>query len=135
MSDETRKKWYPSGKDTGSELGTKALEGTGAGAAIGGAVGGTLGALAAVGTNLPHPGPWPGRRRSARGRAGRGRGGRPDRRRHRRAGRLGHPEDRAKTYEDGLQQGGAVMGVSTRSDEDADYLRNQWKGPGEHVHR
>jgi len=47
----------------------------------------------------------------------------------------GIPEERAKTYEAGLQQGGAVMGVNTRSEEDADYLKNQWKGQGEHVYR
>src|SRR4051794_34089566 len=56
MSDETRDRWYPEGGATDSELGTKALEGTGAGAAIGGLVGGTLAALAAVGTSLIIPG-------------------------------------------------------------------------------
>ena len=137
MSDETRSRWYSSGDANGadSELGTKALEGTGAGAAIGGVVGGTLGALAAIGTSLVIPGlglvvagPL------AAGLAGAGAGGLT-------GGLLGAlvgwgiPEDRAKTYEVGLQQGGAVMGVTPRSDEDAEYLQGQWKGQGEHVYR
>ena len=135
MSDETRSRWYPSGDATDSELGTKALEGTGAGAAIGGVVGGTLGALAAVGTSLLIPGlglvvagPL------AAGLAGAGAGGLT-------GGLLGAlvgwgiPEDRAKTYEAGLQQGGAVMGVTPRSDEDAEYLLGQWRGQGEHIYR
>ena len=135
MSDQTRTRWYPSGNGSGSELGTKALEGTGAGAAIGGAVGGTLGALAAMGTILVIPGlglvvagPL------AAGLAGAGAGGLF-------GGVLGAlvgwgiPEDRAKTYEAGLHQGGAVMGVTPRSDEDAGYLQDKWKGSGEHVYR
>src|SRR4051812_72151 len=144
MSDETRKKWYPSGDGSGSELGSKALEGTGAGAAIGGGGGGGrggpgagggdpgvpppprggVGALAAIGTNLVLPGlglvvvgPL------AAGLAGAGAGGLT-------GGAIGAlvgwgiPEERAKTYKTGLQQGGAVMGVNARSEEDAEYLRN-----------
>jgi hypothetical protein len=123
MSEETRRSWYPSNDAPGSDLGTKALEGTGAGAAIGGAVGGTLGALAALGTSLVIPGlglivAGP----VAAGLAGAGAGGLT-------GGLIGAlvgwgiPEDRAKTYETGLQQGGAVMGVAPRSGEDADDLR------------
>ena len=47
MSDETRNKYFPSDRPADTELGSKALEGTGAGAAIGGAVGGVLGAAGA----------------------------------------------------------------------------------------
>ena len=136
MSDETRRRWYPADQQPDSELGTKALEGTGAGAAIGGAVGGTLVALAAIGTNLVIPGlglvvagPL------AAGLAGAGAGGLT-------GGLIGAlvgwgiPEDRAKTYEAGIQQGGAVLGVSPRSDEDAGYLQEEWKRhSGEHVYR
>lgn len=133
MSDETRNKWYPEGSAEESELGTKALEGTGAGAAIGGAVGGTLGAIAAIGTNLVMPGlglvvagPL------AAGLAGAGAGGLT-------GGLIGTmigwgiPEEEAKSYETGLKQGGTVMGVSPRSREDVDYLQNQWKDQGEYV--
>lgn len=130
MSDETRTKWFASGNGTTSGLGTKALEGTGAGAAIGGAVGGTLGALAAIGTSLLIPGlglvvagPL------AAGLAGAGAGGL--------IGALigwGIPEDRARSYEAGIKQGGAVMGVTPRSDDDAEYLQSQWRGQGEHVY-
>jgi hypothetical protein len=135
MSDETRDRWLASGDGAKSELGTKALEGTGTGAAISGAVGGTLGALAAIGTSLIIPGlglvvagPL------AAGLAGVGAGGL--------AGGLigalagwGIPEDRARTYEAGLKQGGVVMGVSPRSDEDAEYIQGAWRGHGEHVYR
>jgi hypothetical protein len=135
MSDETRQKWFPSGEASGSDLGTKAMEGTGAGAAIGGAVGGTLAAIAAIGTNLVMPGlglvvagPL------AAGLAGAGAGGLT-------GGLIGAlvgwgiPEDRAKTYEAGIRQGGVVMGISPRSEEDADYLHKEWKNSGEHVYR
>ena len=44
MSDETRSKYFPSDRPADTELGSKALEGTGAGAAIGGTVGGVLAA-------------------------------------------------------------------------------------------
>ena len=56
MSDETRNKYFPSDRPADTELGSKALEGTGAGAAIGGTVGGVLAALAAIGTSLVIPG-------------------------------------------------------------------------------
>ena len=137
MTDETRDRWLASGDGSDSGLGTKALEGTGAGAgaAVGGAVGGTLGALAAIGPGLLVPGlglvvagPL------AAGLAGAGAGGL--------AGGLigaligwGIPEDRARTYQAGLKQGGVVMGVSPRSEEDAEYLQSQWRGHGEHVYR
>ena len=54
MSDDTRKKHFSDDTDTG--LGSKALEGAGAGGAIGGTVGAILAALATVGTTLAIPG-------------------------------------------------------------------------------
>ncbi len=136
MSDETRNKYFPSDSAADTELGSKALEGTGAGAAIGGTVGGVLAALAAIGTSLVLPGlglviagPL------AAGLAGAGAGGLT-------GGLIGAlvgsgiPEEHAKTYESGIKQGGMVLGVNPRSDEDAEYFEREWKSnQGENVYR
>jgi hypothetical protein len=48
----------------------------------------------------------------------------------------GIPEDRAKEYESGVKEGGIVMGVNPRSDEDAEYFENDWRNNrGEHIYR
>lgn len=134
MSDETRDKYYKDGADT--ELGNKALEGTGAGAAIGGTLGAIIGGVAAIGTNLILPGlgliVWG---PLAAALAGAGAGGA--------TGGLvgaligaGIPEDRAKAYETGINEGGTVVGVKPRNAEDADYFENEWKGyKGESIYR
>ncbi|MBD0325971.1 MAG: hypothetical protein ICV68_06055 [Pyrinomonadaceae bacterium] len=135
MSDETRKRHFTDdGRET--ELGNKALEGAGTGAAIGGTVGATLAAIAAIGTSVALPGlglivagPL------AAGLAGAGAGGAT-------GGIIGAligagiPEERVKHYETGLKEGGIVMGVNARSDEDAEYFENDWRNNrGEHVYR
>ncbi|HEX8457489.1 MAG TPA: YsnF/AvaK domain-containing protein [Pyrinomonadaceae bacterium] len=137
MSDETRNKYYPEGSDAAdSELGTKALEGTGAGAAIGGTTGAILGAIAAIGTSVALPGlgllvagPVAGALIGAG--AGGATGGL--------IGALvgsGIPEDRAKEYEAGVKEGGIVMGFQPRSEEDAEYFEREWNtNKGEHVYR
>ena len=124
MSDDTRKKYF---KDDDTELGTKAWEGAGKGAAIGGGVGATLAAIAAIGTTLALPGlglliAGP----IAAGLAGAGGGAL--------TGGLvgalvGHgiPEDEAKAYEKGIKDGGIVMGVTPRNQEDADYFEQNWR--------
>jgi len=134
MSDETRDKHFVDGKET--ELGNKALEGAGTGAAIGGTVGATLAAIAAIGTTLALPGlgllvAGP----IAAGLAGAGAGGAT-------GGLIGAlvgagiPEERVKHYEKGLKEGGIVMGVTPRSDEDAEYFEREWKSHrGEEVYR
>jgi hypothetical protein len=136
MSDETRKKYF-SDKDAGdTELGSKALEGAGVGSAIGGTVGAVLAAIAAIGTSVILPGlglivAGP----IAAGLAGAGAGGL--------TGGLvgalvgsGIPEDRAREYERGIKEGGIVMGVNPRTDEDATYFENEWKShKGEHIYR
>ena len=135
MSDDTRKKHFADdGRET--ELGNKALEGAGTGAAIGGTVGATLAAIAAIGTTLALPGlgllvAGP----IAAGLAGAGAGGAT-------GGIIGAligagiPEERVKHYEKGLKEGGIVMGVTPRSDEDAEYFEREWKGyRGEEVYR
>lgn len=126
MSDDTRKKHFGDGTaDTG--LGTKAMEGAGTGSAIGGTLGAIVGAVAAIGTNLLIPGlgivvagPL------AAALAGAGAGGLTG---GLIGGLIGHgiPEDRAKRYEEGVRNGGIVMGFRPRSDEDADYYRNEWR--------
>ena len=135
MSDETRKKHFTDdGKET--ELGNKALEGAGTGAAIGGTIGATLAAIAAIGTTLALPGlgllvagPL------AAALAGAGAGGAT-------GGLIGAlvgagiPEERVKHYEEGIKNGGIMMGVTPRSDEDAEYFENEWKkNRGEEVYR
>jgi hypothetical protein len=122
MSDDTRKKYFSD--DEGTEFGTKAWEGAGKGAAIGGGVGATLGAIAAIGTTLALPGlglliagPIAAALVGAL---------------------IGHgiPEEQAKHYEQGIREGGIVMGVQPRSDEDADYFENNWRqNRGESIYR
>ena len=48
----------------------------------------------------------------------------------------GIPEERVKPYESGIKEGGIVMGVNPRSDEDAEYFEREWKNSGgQHVYR
>ncbi|HEV7889992.1 MAG TPA: hypothetical protein VGP08_05110 [Pyrinomonadaceae bacterium] len=135
MSEDTRKKHFTDdGRET--ELGNKALEGGATGAAIGGTVGATIAAIAAIGTTLALPGigllvAGP----IAAGLAGAGAGGAT-------GGLIGAligagiPEERVKHYEKGLKEGGIVMGVTPRSDEDAEYFETEWKNSrGEEVYR
>jgi hypothetical protein len=123
MSDDTRKKHF---SDQDTELGTKAWEGAGKGAAIGGGVGATLGAIAAIGTTLALPGlglliAGPIAAALAGGGAGALTGGLV-------GALVGHgiPEEHAKIYEKGIREGGIVMGVNPRSNEDADYFEKDW---------
>jgi uncharacterized protein YjbJ (UPF0337 family) len=137
MSDETRQKHFgASAADADTALGSKALEGAGAGSAIGGTVGAVIAAVAAIGTSIALPGlglivagPL------AAALAGAGAGGLT-------GGLIGAlvgsgiPEDRAKEYESGIKEGGIVMGVNPRSDEDAEYLENEFRTHrGESVYR
>ena len=55
MSNETRERYYSERADD-TDLGSKALEGTGVGAAVGGTIGATIGAIAAIGTSVALPG-------------------------------------------------------------------------------
>lgn len=135
MSDETRKKHFEKTEDD-TDLGNKALEGAGTGSAIGGTAGAILGALAAIGTAVAIPGlglvvAGP----IAAGLAGAGAGGLT-------GGIVGAligsgiPEDRAKEYESGIKEGGIVMGVKPRNNEDAEYFENEWKNNrGERIYR
>lgn len=127
MTDETRSKHF--GKDSGrtTELGSKAAEGAGIGAGVGGAVGAALAAVAAVGTSIAIPGlglvvagPL------AAALAGAGAGGAA-------GGLVGAligwsiPEERVKQYESSLREGGILLGVRPRSDEDAREIESRWR--------
>ena len=125
MSDDTRKKYYANDPD--SELGSKAAEGTGVGGLIGGTLGAIIAGVAAIGTNLVLPGlglvVWG---PLAAALAGAGAGGL--------TGGLvgalvgwGIPEDRAVAYENGIKNGGTVLGVKPRSAEDAAALKTDWE--------
>jgi uncharacterized protein YjbJ (UPF0337 family) len=136
MSDETRSKYFSDADVNDDGLGSKALEGAGVGSAIGGTLGAIIGGIAAIGTNVLLPGlglvvagPL------AAALAGAGAGGL--------TGGLvgalvgsGIPEERAKEYEEGIRNGGIVMGVRPRSDEDAQYFENEWRNHrGEGIYR
>lgn len=136
MSDKTRDTWFNDDEVAETELGSKALEGAGAGSAIGGTLGAIIGGIAAIGTNVLLPGlglvvagPL------AAALAGAGAGGL--------TGGLvgaligsGIPEERAVIYEEGVRNGGAVVGFTPRSEEDATYFENEWKNyNGQHIYR
>jgi len=136
MSDKTRDTHFSGSGAGDTELGDKALEGAGVGSAIGGTVGAVLAAVAAIGTSIALPGlglivagPL------AAALAGAGAGGL--------TGGLvgalvgsGIPEERAREYESGINEGGIVMGVNSRSDEDAAHFENEFRTHrGENVYR
>lgn len=124
MSDETRKHFASAGAET--ELGNKAAEGAGVGGAIGGTLGAIAAAVAAVGTSLVLPGlglvvAGPLAAAIAGAGAGAATGGI--------VGALigwSIPEERVKRYEEGIKNGGVLMGVHPRNDDDADYLHHRW---------
>lgn len=129
MSEETRKNQFTDENEAPeeSDIGNKALEGTGAGSAIGGAAGAAAGILAAVGSSVAIPGlgiviAGP----IAAGLAGAGAGGI--------AGGLigalvgaGIPEERAEQYKTGVKSGKIVMGVHPHSQADAEYIKEDWR--------
>jgi len=134
MSDETRKRHFLSDGAPETELGTKAAEGAGIGGAIGGSIGAIAAAIAAVGTTIALPGlglviAGPLAAAIAGAGAGAATGGI--------VGALigwGIPEERVKHYEEGIKNGGILMGVTPRSDDDARYFESQWqRHEGQHV--
>lgn len=135
MSDDTRKAHFTSdGAET--ELGNKAAEGAGVGGAIGGTIGAIAAAVAAVGTSIAIPGlglviAGPLAAAIAGAGAGAATGGL--------VGALvgwNIPEEHVKRYEAGIKEGGILVGVRPRNDEDADYLHNSWTaGRAQDVYR
>lgn len=136
MSDATRERQFGSEEGRTTELGNKAAEGAGVGAGIGGTVGAIAAAIAAVGTSLVVPGlglvvAGP----VAAALAGAGAGGAA-------GGLLGAlvgwniPEERVKKYESGIEQGGILMGMLPRNDNDAAHLEETWRtANGSNVYR
>jgi hypothetical protein len=137
MSDKTRKKYFDQTGDDNkkSEFGNKAKEGAGTGSAIGGAVGAAAGIIAALGTSLVIPGlgmviAGP----IAAGLAGAGAGGVT-------GGIVGAligagiPKERAEIHEKEIQDGDIIMGVTPRSDEDAEFLEEDWSSYEGKVYR
>ena len=136
MSDETRKRHFDGTAGRETELGTKAAEGAGIGGAIGGSLGAIAAAIAAVGTTIALPGlglviAGPLAAAIAGAGAGAATGGI--------VGALigwGIPEERVKHYDQGIREGGILMAVRPRNEEDASYFENSWKSNrGEHVYR
>lgn len=135
MSDDTRKRHFlAAGAET--ELGNKAAEGAGVGGAIGGTLGAIAAAVAAVGTTILIPGlgivvAGPLAAAIAGAGAGAATGGL--------IGALvgwNMPEEHVKRYEEGIKNGGILMGVRPRNDEDAEYLQNSWtKNRAQDVYR
>lgn len=126
MSQETRERYYGKNATLETEVGNKAAEGAAIGGAVGGAAGAIAAAIAAMGTSLVLPGlglviagPL------AAAVAGAGAGGVS-------AGLVGAligwgiPEDRLKEYEQGIHEGGIVIGVKPRSDSDARRFEEDW---------
>lgn len=133
MSDETRQRHFKHGQET--ELGNKAAEGAGIGGAIGGTVGAIAAAIAAIGTSLALPGLGlviAGPIAAAVAGAGAGAAG---------GGLIGAlvgwgmPEERVKHYEEGIKNGGILMGLKTNNAEDAAHIEDSWKARGSQVYR
>jgi hypothetical protein len=136
MSDETRKRHFGEVAGRRTELGTKAAEGAGIGGAIGGSLGAIAAAIAAVGTTIALPGlglviAGPLAAAIAGAGAGAATGGI--------VGALigwGIPEERVKEYDQGIREGGILMAVRPRNEEDAEHIESSWRSNrGEHVYR
>lgn len=134
MSEETREKYFDK-EDSESEMGSKALEGTGAGSAIGGTLGAAAGIFAAIGTSVAIPGlglviagPLAGAL------AGAGAGGLT-------GGLIGGligagiPKERAKMFEQEIKEGNIILGVRPQEEEHIDYIENEWRTRADEIYR
>ncbi len=122
--------------DARPELPSKAVEGAGIGGAIGGSLGAIAAAVAAIGTTIALPGlglviAGPLAAAIAGASAGAATGGI--------VGALigwGLPEGHAQTYGQGVEDGGVLMAVKPRTEDDAAYLEEAWKRhSGEQIQR
>lgn len=135
MSEDTHERHYE-GDQEETEMGSKATEGAGVGAAIGGTTGGIIGAIAAAAAPVVFPGigivlsgPL------AAALAGAGAGGA--------SGTLigaligaGIPEERAKRYKSGLEEGGILIGAHPDTEAEAEQVEDVFRQHnGEHVYR
>jgi hypothetical protein len=135
MSDDTRKRYFSGDRKINTELGSKAAEGGELGGPIGGTIGTIIPVLVAAGGFLAFPGlglvvAGP----VAAALAGAGAAGLA-------FGLMGAlsdwgiPEERVQQYEAGIHDGGILMAVRSRSDQDARHFEQQWKAiGGQYVH-
>jgi hypothetical protein len=134
MMDETRQRCFPRTEEATTELGSKAAKGAGVGAVAGGSLGALLLGLSAAGFAVPGlpiiaMGPL------AAAFAGGATGGT--------LGAIvgalvgaGIPEERAQLYDKGIKEGGIVIGVIPRTDEDAEHFEREWTdAQGEQIYR
>ena len=134
MSDETRRRYFSDDREIKTELGRKVAEGGELGGPTGGRIATIIPALIAVGVvalpglGLVLAGPLA-VSLAAAGAAGVA------------VGLLaalsdwGIPEERAKQYETGIRDGGILVGVKPRTNEDAQHFVKEWKaGGGQHAH-
>ena len=126
MSSTTRDKYFTGKEAHHDGLGNKALEGTGVGSAVGGVIGAIAGALAAIGTSIVIPGlglviAGP----IAAALAGAGAGGVTGGLIGALVG-LGIPEERAKIYREGIQNGEIVISVHPHNEADVNDLTQKW---------
>jgi hypothetical protein len=134
MSDATRRQYFSENRHINTELASKAAEG----GELGGPAGGTIGILIpvlAAGAVVALPGlgfVLAGPMAAALAGAGAAAlavgliGALAD---------WGIPEQRVQEYEKGIHDGSILMGVNARSDEDAQYVAQQWKAiGGKHLH-
>ena len=134
MSDDTRRRYFSDDRQIDTDLGRKIAEGGELGGPMGGTIGTILPAVIAVGVvalpglGLILAGPVA-VALAAAGAAGLTVG---------LIGALsdwGIPEERAKQYETDIHDGGILMGVTPRSEEDARHFEQQWEAIGGlHVH-
>jgi len=128
MSDDARQRHFGNPETRRTDLGSKAAEGMGLGAVAGGGLGALLAGLAASGIAVPGL-PIIAMGAVAAALTGAVTGGA--------IGALiggligyGIPEDRARQYDQGVREGGIVMGVTPRSRQDAEHLQREWRAAG-----
>jgi hypothetical protein len=128
MSEEARNRHFPSTETHRSELGSKVAAGATAGAVAGSGLGAVLAGLAASGIAVPGL-PIIAMGTLAAALTGAATGGA--------LGALiggligyGIPEERARMYDRGIREGGIVMGVTPRSQQDREYLEREWAACG-----
>lgn len=125
MSDETHRLHYKD-REQGTDIGNKAMEKAGVGSAIGGTVGAIVGGIAAIGTSIALPGlgliiAGP----IIAALTGAGAGGLT-------GGLIGGligagiSKEHAKVYETSIKEGGIVVGVVPRTDEDRVSIGQEW---------
>lgn len=133
MTEETKTKYFSNGNPE-TDLGHKALENSNTGLGVGGTITAVVGAIAVITTSIIIPGlglivagPIAAGLASAGGLTSGVKGALMS---------TGIPAERAKEYEAGVKNGGIVMGVNARNDEDAAFFEKQWQeNNGENINR